>query len=194
MVGASLAILVLIAFSPHVSDQLRGFSSLALGSGLAIAATRSSALTRWLGRPLVAPVAVGLAASFYVFSITVGSSFLWNMGIGAASAVMIAGIWHNAGQPLARFLALPPLAWAGRLTYAVYLIQTLAINAVWMLFTRLGVSWNWLGLFVASYAVAIAAGWVARMVLEKPMINLGKALAAGRPVEDRRASRRPLTT
>lgn len=90
----------------------------------------------------------------------------------------MASLWCNGDQRIARFLSLRPLAYAGTLTYAIYLIHVLMINVVVVVLNRLGVPHNFYLVFAASYAASVVASGLLHRAVEMPLIKVGKRLAA----------------
>ncbi|MCK1735278.1 acyltransferase [Bradyrhizobium sp. 138] len=117
----------------------------------------------------------------YVGLIMVPSVY-WHMGLSVSVSLLIASIWFDREQGLARFLARAPLVWLGTLTYAIYLLQTLAINLAQALLQKLHVPANFLAIVLAAYAVSVLVAWLAHVAIEQPAIDIARRLAAKRNI------------
>jgi peptidoglycan/LPS O-acetylase OafA/YrhL len=100
-----------------------------------------------------------------------------------AAMIVLAGLVRGEGL-LSPMLRSSPLVAVGKLSYGVYLVHLLAMALIYKVFP-VG-SWSVAGsilayLMVAGVSVAVAG--VLHVLLEMPMIKLGRRLAASRPVE-----------
>ncbi len=103
-----------------------------------------------------------------------------------AALVVLAGLMRGEGA-LSAFFRWGPLVAVGKLSYGVYLVHLLAMALVYKVFA-VG-SWSVVGsvlayLVVAGVSVAVAA--VLHVVIEAPMIRLGRWLATPAPLESPR--------
>lgn len=156
---------------------LRGYAGLSFGAAAAVVVHRLPALQQRLReRPIGGWVLAAMAAC-YAISVLFTVRGLWDCTMSLAGAALMASYWFHGDQPTARFLSLRPLAWLGRLTFALYLIHPLAINAVELLFARLHVAPGVLNLFCGAYALSIAGAWALHVGVEKPLIRIGRSLA-----------------
>jgi len=183
MVSWALAIGLAILFAylaPHFGLVARGYFGLGFGALLASLVHRNASLQGRLahlslGWAILAALAVAYAASLRdIYDYRV------NMVVSALGGLLIATIWFNAGQGVSRFLSIRPLAFLGRLTYALYLIHVLAVNVVIAGLQKLGVSLHWSAIFAITYAVAIVGAIVLHEILEKPMITAGRRIVSRR--------------
>jgi peptidoglycan/LPS O-acetylase OafA/YrhL len=151
---------------------LRGYWGLGCGAAMAIFVTRSSRLSALFSNARIALPAIATIAALYVASLTFCEKAVgWNMGVSFCGAFLVASLWSNTGQRTAKFLSRPPLVWAGKLTYALYLIHVLVLNA----FREVGVTSPWL-LLVLTYAGSLAFAWALHVGIERPLIRYGRSL------------------
>lgn len=95
------------------------------------------------------------------------------------SGSTILSLVHRPNSLIATLLATKFLAWAGKLTYGLYLFHILVINFVVLGFDKLHVPSNphsWLLVAVTSYALSVLVAFGLHEVLEKPAIRFGKTL------------------
>lgn len=178
--AAIACITVFLVLAPGAGQTeflLRGYIGLALGTAMAVLVDRRPAVGAWLERRSVGGIALALMALAYLGSVLVARWTIWNIAIAVLATPMIASIWLAPNQRLSKFLAMPVLAWLGRLTYAIYLTHNLAKHAVVMAFGKLHVPITGWPLFIATYAAAIAFAWTLNLTIERPMIALGRKLA-----------------
>jgi len=152
---------------------LRGYGGLGFGSVLAILARReavAAVLARLGGLGLLA------FAGCYAGSILL-PHWGWNVAISATGAIMVASMWHDDRQPLARVLAAGPLAATGKLTYALYLLHVLCKQAVFLVLGRLGALDNYLLTYLAVYGASLAVAYGFHRTLELPLIGMGRRFA-----------------
>ncbi|MGR4927274.1 acyltransferase family protein [Bradyrhizobium sp. CAR08] len=158
---------------------VRGYFGLGVGAGMAI----------WLnGSPLAASffrnfpfgwVSLVMTVMMYV-GLIMAPSVYWHLGLSASVSLLIVSVWFDREQSLARFLARAPLVWLGTLTYAIYLLQTLAINLAQGLLQRLHAPANFLTIFLTAYAASVVIAWLAHVAVEQPTIDIGRRLAGNR--------------
>jgi peptidoglycan/LPS O-acetylase OafA/YrhL len=175
-VGAIVAIGVLFAAFGVNDYLLRGYFGLSLGAALALWINGSSTpMSLFKTIPLGWPC-LGAASIMYALLIA-APSVVWHFGFSVSSALLIVSVWFCREQGLARLLRLPPIAWLGTLTYAIYLLQTLGINVAQGVVKKLHLPDSFLSIFVIGYAVSIAAAWLAHVLVERPAIDMGRKLA-----------------
>lgn len=173
---AVASIFALLGLFGYSDFWARGYFGLSCGAALALLVKNLPVASDFLcRRPLGAPC-IAVVAAFYV-GLIIRPSVLWNLAIAAVGAIMIASLWFCEDQPLARFLKLRPLPWLGTLTYAIYLIQGLAINVADSLLNMLHLPRYFIVSFVLSYVISIGAAWVLHELIELPCISLGRRLA-----------------
>lgn len=174
--GAVLVIGALFGFFGMNEYLIRGYFGLSFGAGLALWLSSSPFAALFfrnfpIGWPSLVVAMImygGLVASPNVF---------WHLGLSASAALLIVSVWSHREQSVARFLARPPLVWLGTLTYAIYLLQTLAINAAQGLLQKAHLPMNFLIVFIVGYGVSIVAAWLVHNIVERPAIDLGRRLA-----------------
>jgi len=173
--AAAVCIVLMVLFG--YNDFLaRGYFGLGVGAALAFHLNSAPAKIEFLRKRSLGGVAFLFMVAAYV-GLIAAPHVAWHLAISASAAVMIASVWFCQEQPLARFLRLAPLAWLGTLTYAIYLLQSLAINVGQALVQKLHLPDNALLIFLASYPICVAAAWLAHKSVERPLIDTGRDLA-----------------
>jgi peptidoglycan/LPS O-acetylase OafA/YrhL len=156
----------------------RGYCGLAGGSLLALAVHLNPLLREKLTRLPLALPCLGLLVLIYAASLT-GIGGPVNIAIGLTGAPLVASLWHNGSQPLARMLRWSPLAFAGRYTYSIYLMHTLVLNVVSMLWQRLtGQHPSPLLHFALTWPACLLLGWAVWHTIEQPLIRTGRRVSA----------------
>ncbi|WP_165823740.1 acyltransferase family protein [Metarhizobium album] len=167
-----LLVLTWIGRNPEL--LIRGYAGLSFGAALAVAASQSKGLADWLrSRSAIWMPLAGIAIA-YADSLVSPHPYLWNVLISFFAAGLIGSLWLGEKRWLNRALSLPPLAAAGRLTYAIYLTHVLAMNVVVLALSKLNIALPWLALFVICYCASVAVAIVLHRVIEKPMIEAGR--------------------
>ncbi|MWD28326.1 acyltransferase family protein [Aquicoccus sp. SCR17] len=166
----------------------------AMGMGAALVFPRLS--PRWAGTAALCGtalfLAVGLGDAYGVMDLThAGRTLL----LGAAAAITVAGL---AGWETGRRVAMPrSLVFLGDASFAIYLVHALALPVATRVMVELGAG-RWLtpGLSLLTLtALAVAAGCLAHVTVERPMLRklharLSRA-DAGRIPGAKRTSSRP---
>jgi peptidoglycan/LPS O-acetylase OafA/YrhL len=154
--------------------EMRGYGGLTIGSLVAIVAHDPSSFTKKaLGSPAVYVVAM-LAAYAVVLATGGGRA---NILLSVTSALMIASVVRQQGM-VSRILSWQPLAAVGKLTYGIYLIHVLIANAVAAALRALHVETSWVLALVLTYGLSVAAAAALKIVVEDPMIAVGRRLSA----------------
>ncbi|KQN07349.1 acyltransferase family protein [Sphingomonas sp. Leaf25] len=172
--GGVTALFVTFGTSAFV---IRGYVGLGLGSSAALLFWHCPRLTRHVAGAPYTLLGYLAVLCCYAGSLLQPHPWAWNVSIAAAATVAIAGSWLNPDQAVDRFLAMPWLAWLGTLTYAIYLIQSLAIAVVERLFERFGLIPEGIAVYLAAYAACVALAVPLHYGLERPLIDRGRRLA-----------------
>ena len=174
---SAIALLTLLFVLFGIDNYLiRGYFGLGTGAGLALCINRNGRAISFF--QTVSLGGISLVTMLIMYTGLIASPHvLWHLGLAASGALLIVSVWFCDTQWVARFLATPVLAWLGTLTYAIYLLQTLAINVGQALLTKFHVPNHFLMLFIASYGISILAAWALHIAVEQPAINFGRKLA-----------------
>lgn len=167
------ALFVALGVTPFVE---RGYSGLGFGAALALIASRRENLVAWLRTHAIAGYLLGVMVVPYALSIVWPKLAVFNILIAMLAAGAIASLWFNDRQRAYSFLSMKPLPWLGRLTYAIYLIQSVVIRAVEAVLQKLHMPLGGIALFLVVYPACIVGAWILHIVVEKPFIRLGRAL------------------
>jgi peptidoglycan/LPS O-acetylase OafA/YrhL len=168
------ALFITLGSSPLI---LRGYAGLGFGAMLAMIVSRRSGVMDWLREHAIAGYLLAAMAIPYALSVVTPAPWIWNVLVSFCGAGVIASLWFNAGQRTSAFLSLRPLAWLGRLTYAIYLIQSIVIRIVETILQKVHLAPQGVALFAVVYPCCVLAAWAAHVVIEKPLIAIGKRLA-----------------
>lgn len=170
----------LVYLADFRTGPIRGYLGLGFGAALATAVAYWPALAHSLRHVWIAPLAVLAIAALHWLSI-VSPSAGWNVGVSFISAFLVANLWHSREGIVARGLAWRPLAFAGKLTFGMYLIHVLVINAVVkIILAKMNLDPGfWLELILV-YFCSIAICYVAFTIVEGPCIRAGRAIAKAR--------------
>lgn len=153
--------------------EMRGYAGLTIGSLVAIMAHEESTLTKRLfGSPALYAAAMFVA---YLAVIATDGGRM-NILMSLTAAMMIASVVRHQGA-VSRILSWRPLAAAGKLTYGVYLIHVLVVNAVQAALQAAGVPSSWIIVFVLAYGLSLLAAAVLKLTIEDPMIAVGRRLS-----------------
>jgi peptidoglycan/LPS O-acetylase OafA/YrhL len=169
-------IVALIAWAPEKDHVLRGYLGLGFGTALAIAAQNAS-VAKLLGQAWAVYAAAILIALCYVLSLLFPHAYFWNIAVSLAAAFLVGGLWHGDSH-VGRLLSWQPLAYAGKLTFAVYLTHVLVINVVVMALQKTAVSLPYAAVFVLVYASSILVAAVLNAAVEDPLIKVGRRVSA----------------
>jgi peptidoglycan/LPS O-acetylase OafA/YrhL len=165
--------LLLLTFGVSL-NIIRGYFGLGIGATMATLVRRHPRIEKMLRERSIAGILMTAMGAAYVGSITFPLSVAWNASMALLAAPTIASLWFRGGQPVGRFLSKRFLAWVGRLTYAIYLVQTLAINMAVVLLRRAHLPPGPWSTFAVGYAISILIAWGLHWTVEKPLIRLGK--------------------
>ena len=153
----------------------RGYCGLAFGAAFAILSLTRGPLP--IARVGAAPFLI-LILLAYLASIFWPDPAIWNIVIAFSATFIIGSLWFGRSPATAAFLSVGPLPWLGRLTYAIYLVQSLCIRLAEMVLRSAKLPLNTFTIFIASYAIVILVAWMMHAAVEKPMIRFGKKLAS----------------
>lgn len=171
--------LVLVALAGFDPGPIRGYLGLGFGAVLAIMVARWPTIIPILSRPIVSIAAVAGIACFHALTLAMPTPF-WNIGISFSAAFLIANLWHSDQSLIARLLAWQPLAFVGRLTFGIYLLHVLVINAVVKIaMPKLHFAPGFLVSLILAYGASIIVAYVFYRLVEHPLIKLGRKLARG---------------
>lgn len=176
-VAAVMVVIALFWPAPDPPKLLRGYIGLGVGAGLAVLAFNGEAAKQLLANRWTRIVGLSTMIVAYVLLVVLGG-YWWNIVVACGAGLLISNLWLNPTGLTPRILSWGPLAFAGRLTYAMYLLHGLAWNSVFVISQKLGFGMPWLVLFGASYLVTFVAALIAHTVLEQPLINVGRRLAS----------------
>jgi len=157
---------------------LRGYCGLGFGAGLAMLALMHEPVGRFLGQRVSPAPFLILMLAAYVASVFWPDNFGWNIMIALAAALTIGTLWFRRKVPTAAILSLKPLPWLGRLTYAIYLVQSICIRMAEAILHAVRLPQNTVTIFLVAYGLAIAVAAVAHVAIEKPLIRFGRGFAA----------------
>jgi peptidoglycan/LPS O-acetylase OafA/YrhL len=137
-----------------------------------------------LRRRIWIPVCAALVLAGFVKHIP-GTSMIMAM----LFAALVTATAIAPDSPLGRFLEIPALRWFGRISYGVYIWQQFFIFAIQIPTSPL----LWLQRFPYNIPLIFVAASISYYLLERPMIQLGRKLAAraGRSQERKRSERQP---
>jgi peptidoglycan/LPS O-acetylase OafA/YrhL len=158
---------------------LRGYLGLCAGATVALLAHRRVTVAEWLKTRSAAVIGCAVVAASYIALVILQNDMLM-LGISGGGAVLVGALWHNDNQPLARRLAWGPLAWAGRLTYGMYLIHILVMNVILRMFAVARIETVPFVSFLATYFVSLVAAYLLYRMVEKPLIGAGRRLSVQR--------------
>ena len=141
------------------------YASIMIGCLLALV-LQPSGVRRWIATHATWSVWAALA------SVLAMQAFAPWFEVGYALAVAaFLGILVYSGSPLRTALGCRPLAYVGKVSYGVYLVHILCINAVERIVHQPVLT------YVAAVALSVAAASVLHLVLERPLIAVGRRLA-----------------
>lgn len=184
-----LIVVVLVAMQDPPTLLIRGYFGLGFGAAAAI-------LVQRYGMPKAAQgagvlwLSMGGVTLFYAASILWPIPGLWNVLVSFYATGLVVSLWFNQGSILSRALSFAPLAWVGKLTYSIYLIHVLSLNVAAIALAKLG-GHAWWSEYLLAYAISILGAWGIFSLVERPLINLGRRMAARKPATSG-ANRRPV--
>jgi len=174
--GIGIFALILPASSPEL--LLRGYVGLAAGAFTAVAASRSTTVADVLSRPFARWAGIAGMVTAYIASVVWPLTYEWNLMIAISAVPLIANLWiGKETNRVGAVLSWPPMAAAGRLTYAVYLTHVLVMNVVLQISSILSIDLGWSVNFLIVYVLALLVGQILHSCVEKPLIDLGRRLA-----------------
>ncbi len=180
--GHRIALILLIPvllFLVGLNDEfglLRGYLGLMFGTALAVAC-RTKMVSAFLENPTTTYGALIVIVVAYGLSRLSPHPFHWNILISFSSAFFIGGLWMNRQTRVGKILSIRPLAYAGKLTYAIYLTHVLVINAVAIALNRFVTEPSFTLIFVVSYVACIALGTALHFSFERPLIDMGRKIS-----------------
>jgi peptidoglycan/LPS O-acetylase OafA/YrhL len=174
IVGMAIAFIIYVA--PEGLTQ-RGYSrayfELMFASLMTIVVWRyKAASTRLLAGNSAFFVFCG-AAFYYI--IRYGD--LMNILVSITATFTIISLHISPTQRLADLLSFKPLVFLGKLSYGIYLIHVLAIHLITAVLDRFSWTLPWSSRFVSALIVSMAASYVLRITIERPMVAFGRSLA-----------------
>lgn len=173
IVALGLATTIMLTLqSPIPTFQIRGYVGLGIGAAMAASAFWSARIRDVLGS--VAPWSLLALVACYVLVLAGGRTF--NVLLSLSGAFLVASVWCRRDQFIAKVLAISPLAYVGRLTYAVYLTHVLVINVLEVTLGNLHLHLPWSIKVLIAYAGSLAVAAVLHKTVEKPFIAVGKKL------------------
>lgn len=96
-----------------------------------------------------------------------------SLGVALLIPVILAGTLVHPHWWISRALSFGPLAWLGRISYSLYLWQELFLTPGWEPASQWWRHWPW------NLLASLAAAIVSYYFVEKPLIRIGRRLAAG---------------
>lgn len=176
---SALIIGCLLFVSHGESFFVRGYFGLAFGALLAIIVKNKPHLIDIFKKSEIASICVGLMALTYTASLIFPMVNIWNLAMSFCGAGLVASLWFNTHSPTSRILSFAPLAWAGKLTFAIYLTHVLVLNAVEVAIAKLGLESSMMLEFILVYPLSIALAYMLHITIEKPCIEIGRSIAKG---------------
>lgn len=158
------------------SYLLRGYVGLSAGAILAIC-SENRRIKNFLSNNFSVSAFLLIIISFYVFSVFFPVKTIWNVAISISAAFFIGGLWFNNKLFISRFLSFSPLAFLGKLTFAIYLFHVLVINVVLLICQKSNISLSYLTLFFCAYGLSIICAAFLHYGVEKPLIGVGRKLS-----------------
>ncbi len=158
---------------------VRGYFGLAFGALLAIIVKNKPRLIDIFKKSEIASICVGLMVLTYIASLIFPMVNIWNLAMSFCGAGLVASLWFNEDSPTSRILSFSPLAWAGKLTFAIYLTHVLVLNAVEIGIDKLGLENSMMLEFTLAYPLSIAFAYILHITIEKPCITMGRKIASG---------------
>lgn len=175
--GAAWVIYFLCIAMTVFSEKMgRSYSGLIIGAILAIIFSSSQLpkLKRWVTRVPASAVLALVALGFVLVGVDEHFVFLFSWIV----ALMVASLILKPSW-LGNFLSRPVLVWLGKRSYAMYLIQGFAIDAVY----HIGKPKNHIqdvGYALLSFAVACLGSAILHRLVEEPARKMGKSIVARR--------------
>ena len=96
-----------------------------------------------------------------------------SVGVALLIPVILAGTLVHPHWWISRALSWGPLAWLGRISYSLYLWQELFLTPGWEPASQWWRHWPW------NLLASLAAATLSYYLVEKPLIRMGRRLAAG---------------
>lgn len=173
--AAAVTVGLTIMLSEGLMLIVRGYCGLGFGAAAAILWRCDRLRTILKTRSLASLAFCGLIV-IYIFSIVAPLKGVWNLSLSFCAAGLVAALWSRNDTIVARLLSIAPVAWVGKLTYGIYLVHVLCLNAVRMMLDALGYQ-IWAAEYLLGYGLSIMVAWITFVLLEKPLINIGRRLA-----------------
>jgi peptidoglycan/LPS O-acetylase OafA/YrhL len=173
---AALTVLTLLCLNQNYPYPWSGFTILALmfTGTLIYRAEQGEVSKRW---------AAAIVAAVLILTVSAG---LWHAGqrdeewkLQWASSILLAAATFGIAMVARRFRIPGALAWLGLISYSVYLLHPLILNAyrTFPVLHRAHPVGIEIALAAASYAVIIAVSAITHYGIEKPMQRLGRRLS-----------------
>lgn len=169
-------IFILSAFIWLPANMIRGYIGLAFGCFVAIWSTSNNNKS---GRKLEYIFWLSIIFLGYIVSIKIG--YLGNLLVSFGSAWLIVSIINHPKGPIAKILENNLLVWVGKLTYGIYLFHVLTLNVAEIIvnkFIIIDQGNRWIFIFLVGYLLVIIIAFFLHLIIEKPLINLGKSIGA----------------
>ena len=167
----------LVFLADFHTGPIRGYLGLGFGAALAIAVAHRPALVPVIGQAGVGAASITGIALLHTLSILTPSP-AWNMGISFCAAFFVANLWHAQGGFITKALSWLPLAFAGRLTFGMYLLHVLVINVIIKIaFVKLRLDPGFWPSLAVVYSCSIVTAYVFYRTIEGPCIQLGRSIA-----------------
>lgn len=164
--------------------------SFALGSvlGLWLAVDPTPRARDRVTRLGLGAIAVGLA--LWTMSVrgtgTATSVAYFELGAVACTVALVGTILSPAGGHVRRTLRLPPLLWLAGISYSLYICHDPLLRGLASIdVLRFDDARIWVLTLLASVAVAIVAGWLATMLVERPAVRIGRLFRSAREAAPR---------
>lgn len=167
----------LIAISPNAAFGLRGYAGIGFGALTAVMVHRNIHMRFIANHNATASISLFGIALMYCGAVSMPHNYGWNIGASFFGALMVAGLWFSKESLIARFLTLAPIAYAGKLTFSLYLFHLLIIQAVLLIFIQIGVSPHFWMVIAVTYSVLLPICAFVHIAFEIPLIKLGRHFA-----------------
>jgi peptidoglycan/LPS O-acetylase OafA/YrhL len=188
IVGAIIAFIIFIAPSGLTErGYSRAYFELIFASFMTIVIWRYKAASMRLFAGNSAFFVVCGAVLYYIFRF----GDLLNILVSVIATFTIISLHISPEQRLACLLSFKPLVFLGKLSYGVYLIHVLAIHFVAAVLDRFSWALPWSLRFLVALIVSMAASYVLRVTIERPMVAFGRSQAKRLCLAKRRALAKP---
>ncbi len=170
-------LLGLMMIGGEISALIRGYLGLGFGALLAGLAQRGGVKSLLESTTSIYGAFVFICI-FYIAG-TWKELPIWNVLTSFSAAIFIGGVWINRNTIAGKILSLKPFAFAGKITYAIYLIHVLVVNTVSMIFEKAGLPDHYATKFLVVYGICILVSALLHFGIEKPFIRVGRNISLG---------------